>query len=62
MSVLKRSLTRATESLNSNPSQAAPLLTNGESKPPPQLDAVTLAAWTNVCLNLLNLDETLTKE
>ena len=25
-------------------------------------DAVELAAWTNVCLNLLNLDEVLTKE
>jgi hypothetical protein len=62
MSVLKRSLTRATESLNSNPSHAATLLTTGESKHPPEIDSVTLAAWTNVCLNLLNLDETLTKE
>jgi mono/diheme cytochrome c family protein len=62
MSVLKRSLTRATESLNSNPSHAATLLTTGEFKHPPEIDSVTLAAWTNVCLNLLNLDETLTKE
>lgn len=62
LAVLERSLVRATESLKSAPDRAVKLLTTGESKAPPNLDSVSLAAWTNVCLNLLNLDETLTKE
>ena len=40
---------------------AAQLLTVGESKPDPSLPAATLAAWTMLTNQLLNLDEVLTK-
>ncbi|MEO8661914.1 MAG: DUF1553 domain-containing protein [Bryobacteraceae bacterium] len=38
------------------------LLHVGESPLPASVDAPTLAAWTNVCTVLLNLDEAITKE
>ena len=40
---------------------AEALLAVGESKPDASLDAAQLAAWTNICNGLLNLDETLNK-
>lgn len=44
-----------------NPSEANLLLAVGASPRDPQLDSLTLAAWTMVCNQILNLDETLNK-
>jgi hypothetical protein len=38
------------------------LLATGASKPDPKLSPPELAAWTGLCLVMLNLDETLSKE
>ena len=43
-------------------SGAESLLSVGETKADPALDAVELAAYTTVASTLLNLDETITKE
>ena len=43
------------------PEDAKALISVGESKPDAALDAAELAAWTMVCNQLLNLDETLNK-
>ena len=43
------------------PAAAAELLAVGERKPDPSLDAPTLAAWTMVANQLMNLDEALSK-
>jgi len=40
---------------------AAQLLAVGESKPDPSLAPATLAAWTMLTNELMNLDEVLTK-
>jgi hypothetical protein len=40
---------------------AAALIAVGESKPDASLDPAQLAAWTNICNSLLNLDEALNK-
>ena len=45
-----------------NPEAAAKLLKVGEPRPSPKLDAAELAAYANVCILILNLDETVTKE
>jgi len=45
----------------SKPEDARALIAVGESKPDPALDPSDLAAWTMVCNQLLNLDETLNK-
>lgn len=41
---------------------AVKLVSQGESKRDETLDAVEHAAWTNLCLAVLNLDETLNRE
>lgn len=46
----------------SDPAAALKLLAVGESKRDESLDAVEHAAWTSLCLMLMNLDETVTKE
>lgn len=48
--------------LRSQPAESAKLLAVGESKKDESLDPATHAAWTGVCLMLLNLDEVITKE
>lgn len=60
--IWKRSLGRAKASFTRDASSAGRLLAVGASPTAPGLDAVEHAAWTALCLNLLNLDETLTKE
>jgi hypothetical protein len=41
---------------------AEKLISVGESKRDPSLDAVSLATWTTICSIVLNLDEAITKE
>jgi hypothetical protein len=43
------------------PEDAKKLIAVGESKADSSLDAVTLAAWTMVANQMMNLDEVLTK-
>ncbi len=45
-----------------HPALAEELLAVGASKPDPAIDANSLAAMTNVCLAIFNLDEALTRE
>ena len=44
-----------------NHDAANALITTGESKPDESIDAAHLAAWTMVCNQIMNLDETLNK-
>jgi hypothetical protein len=62
VTIWKRSLARAQAAFTSDPDAAQQLLAQGESPRDPSLDPVRHAAWTTLCLTLLNLDETLTKE
>ncbi len=55
---LERSLTQ----FQSRPDEAKALLSVGDWKAPAELDAAKLASWSALCLAVLNLDETLTKE
>jgi hypothetical protein len=45
----------------SHPKEAEELLSVGESKPDRSLDPSTLAAWTMLANELMNLDEVLNK-
>jgi hypothetical protein len=56
---LQRTLDRSRAHFARLPAEAAKLIATGESPVASGLDPVELAAWTNVCLLLLNLDETL---
>jgi hypothetical protein len=60
--IWKRSLERAKGSVSEDPAAAGKLLAIGRAGSSPGLDPVEHAAWTALCLNLLNLDEVLTKE
>lgn len=60
--IWKRSLGRARDSFSRDSAAADRLLAVGSSPIRLGLDTVEHAAWTALCLNLLNLDETLTKE
>ena len=60
--IWKRSLARAKEAFAKETDAAAKFLAEGESKTPAGLDPAEHAAWAALCLNLMNLDETLTKE
>jgi hypothetical protein len=62
VTIWQRSLSRAQSTFASDPDAANRLLAQGESPRDPALDPVRHAAWTTLCLTLLNLDETLTKE
>jgi Protein of unknown function (DUF1553) len=59
--IVQASLSRLTANYVSHPDEAAQLLSVGESKTDASLDLVTLAAWTMLANELMNLDEFLTK-
>jgi hypothetical protein len=59
--IWERTLERSRRTFSATPDDAEALLQIGDSEPPP-LPPVETAAWTALCLNLLNLDETVTKE
>ena len=59
--ILEASLTALLAHYTQAPTDAAALLTFGESKADPTLSPPQLAAWTMVASQLLNLDETLNK-
>lgn len=61
-SVLLASLQRALDHYEADPEEADEFLAHGQHEPPSERSPVQLAAWSAVCLNVLNLDETLTRE
>jgi len=62
LAVWHRALARAEATFAQDPGAAERLLAQGESPRDPAIGATRHAAWTTLCLTLLNLDETLTKE
>ncbi|HBJ84070.1 MAG TPA: chromosome segregation protein [Verrucomicrobiales bacterium] len=61
-SLLKQQLAKLWAQQGADRAAALKLLAVGESKRDESLDPVEHAAWTSLCLLLLNLDETVTKE
>jgi hypothetical protein len=62
LSILRRSLEKQLEGFTTDPDGAKALLLIGEKPRSESLDPVEHAAWTSVCLAILNLDEALTRE
>ena len=62
MDIWKRSLERSLKEFVQDPNSAKDYLSHGVIKPNEKIDPNELAAWTALCLNFLNLDETLNKE
>jgi hypothetical protein len=62
MKVLRETLARQVQTYSGDPARAAQLLRIGESEVDAKVKPPVLAAWTNLCTVLLNLDETITKE
>ncbi len=61
MKVVRDSLAELTANYKTRPEEAHKLITVGESRPDASLDAGTLAAWTMLVNELMNLDEVLNK-
>ncbi|MFM9001083.1 MAG: DUF1553 domain-containing protein, partial [Opitutia bacterium] len=61
LAVLRRALGEFRAHYAARTAEAEALLKVGESRPQAELPAAELAAWTMVCNQLLNLDETITK-
>jgi hypothetical protein len=61
MSVLAAALNRAREHFAKDAAEATKLLTTGESPRDFKLEPREHAAWTTLCLMILNLDEVLTR-
>ena len=61
LKVLRGSLKELRAHYAGRQAEAEALLKVGESKPQAEVPAAELAAWTMVCSQLLNLDETITK-
>jgi hypothetical protein len=59
---LQQALDRQRTLFQSDPNSAAALLETGESPRDASLEAISLAALTNVCLTLFNLDEAMCRE
>jgi len=62
IAIWKRSLERSSKEFITDPDSAKAYLSHGDSKPNETIESSELAAWTALCLNFLNLDETLNKE
>lgn len=62
MALLKAQLARFKAQQTADRDAALKLLSVGESKRDESLDVIEHAAWTGLCLMLLNLDEAVTKE
>jgi hypothetical protein len=65
MQTLQSSISRLKSEFAGDPDAAKQLLSNGESpsnEKNAELEASELAAYTSLCLAILNLDETLTRE
>jgi hypothetical protein len=62
LSILRRALEKQLEGFTTDPDGAKALLLIGEKPRSESLDPVEHAAWTSVCLAILNLDEALTRE
>jgi len=62
LSVLRGALEKQSSIYSHDPEAAAKLLAMGESPAAASIKPADLAAWTNVCNIILNLDETITKE
>ena len=60
--VLLAGLARVRSEFSAEPNAAAQFLAVGESPPDAKLAAIDHAAWAAICLAIMNLDETLTKE
>jgi hypothetical protein len=60
--IWQRALNRATETFTASPEKAESFIKTGDSQRDESLPAVEQAALAHVCLMILNLDETLTKE
>ena len=60
--VLLAGLSRSRHQFAEHPNNANSILAVGDSKAGSDLDRIELASWTSLCLAVLNLDETLTKE
>jgi Protein of unknown function (DUF1553) len=61
LKVVKESLAELAAHYKGKPEDARKVITVGESKADPSLDAVTLATWTMLTNELMNLDEVLNK-
>jgi hypothetical protein len=61
MSIAQTSLGRLSAFYQAHPNQSSQLLAVGESKADPSIDAATLASWTMLTNELMNLDEFLNK-
>src|SRR5262249_17246592 len=59
--IVQASLAKLEAFYRSHPDEATKLITVGESRPDPALDRPTLAAWTMLANELMNLDEFLNK-
>ena len=59
--IIEQSLTRLLDDYRQHPDDARQLLSVGESPRDETLDATTLAAWTMLTNELMNLDEVLNK-
>ncbi|MFM7562401.1 MAG: DUF1553 domain-containing protein, partial [Planctomycetota bacterium] len=62
LQVLQRQLERGRQLFAADPQKAKEFIEIGASEVPAEVDAIELAALTNVCLTIFNLDEALTRE
>ena len=62
LTIWQRSLDRSSKAFAAAPESAREFLSHGEFKSKVPVPPVTHAAWTALCLNLLNIDETLNRE
>ena len=59
--IVHTSLASMLETYRAKPEDAGKLIATGAKPPPQEIDPAELAAWTLVCSQILNLDETITR-